>query len=471
MDRLLMGVTPTFRAFISQVNPHFDQTSPYIEKLIAVGQRIADDELKRVLLFIPPRHGKSETFSRLFSAYYLYRHPDRFVGINSYAADLAYTLSRSARDNYQRAGGALRQDAYAVSNWLTQSGGGMWAAGVGGPITGKGFHLGIIDDPLKNSEEAQSSTIREKQKDWYSSAFYTRQEPGAAIIVIQTRWHQDDLSGWLLAQEETEQPEGWHIVCFPAIAEPLPAFPASCTVEPDFRQPGEPLSPFRYALDRLEKIRKRIGEFFWAALYQQRPFTRTGGLFPRERFEIVDAAPAGLRPVRFWDLAATQAAPGKDPDYTAGALAGIKDGVYYVLDMRRLRGEPKAVEDLLKQTAALDGRPVRIHIEQEGGSSGKIAIDHYLRYILVGYTATGETTDGKSKTLRADPVSSAAAAGNVKLVKGAWNAAFLDEIELFPNGAHDDQVDALSGAFGKLTTSMGVLWEINGAEEPNSLGI
>jgi predicted phage terminase large subunit-like protein len=441
---------PTFREFIRVCNPLY-QFYPYIDRLIDVLERVATGEIKRLMIFMPPRHGKSEAISRLFSAYYLLRFPERFVGINSYAADLAYTLSRSARDNYQRAGGALRQDAYAVSNWLTQSGGGMWAAGVGGPITGRGFHLGIIDDPLKNSEEAQSQTIREKQKDWYSSAFYTRQEPGAAIIVIQTRWHQDDLSGWLLTQEETEQPEGWHIVCFPAIAEPLPAFPSSCTVELDWRQSGEALSPFRYALDRLEKIRRRIGEFFFAALYQQRPFTRTGGLFPRQRFEIVDQAPANLQLIRFWDLAATSEAPGKDPDYTAGALVGLRDGIYCILDMRRLRGEPAEVERLLRQTAALDGRQVPITIEQEGGSSGKIAIDHFLRYVLVGSPARGQTTDGKSKLLRADPVSSAAEAGNIKLVRGSWNGAFLDEAELFPAGAHDDQVDAISGAVNELT--------------------
>lgn len=451
IDRYLLQTPPTFPEFIRRANPLY-QFYRHIDNLHGFLQRVANGEIKRLMVFMPPRHSKSETVSRLFSAYYLLMHPNRFVGITSYTADLAYTLSRNARDYYQRGGGTLSQEAFAVSHWETGKGGGLWAAGVGGGIMGKGFHCGIIDDPIKDAEEAQSTTIRDKIKDWYSSTFYTRQEPAASIIVIQTRWHPDDLAGWLLSKESDEpEPEHWHIVDFPAIAEPLPTFPSACTIEADWRKEGEALCPERYPIEKLRKIENRIGPYFFAALYQQRPFTRAGGLFPRERFEIVGAAPAGMHRVRFWDLAATQATRGKDPDYTAGALVGIWDGVYYILDMLRLRGEPKAVEDLLKQTAALDGRSVRIHIEQEGGSSGKIAIDHYLRHILVGYTATGETTEGKSKTLRADPVSSAAAAGNVKLVKGVWNAAFLDEIELFPNGMHDDQVDALSGAVKMLT--------------------
>src|SRR5690606_35818692 len=131
------------------------------------------------MVFLPPRHSKSEMFSRLFSAYYLFRNPHHFVGINSYSAELAYTLSRAARENFLEAGGSISDEAAAVKHWETSERGGLWAAGVGGPITGKGYHLGIIDDPLKNSEDAASSTIREKQKEWYASTFYTRQEPNA----------------------------------------------------------------------------------------------------------------------------------------------------------------------------------------------------------------------------------------------------------------------------------------------------
>jgi predicted phage terminase large subunit-like protein len=434
----------TFRSFVHKANPLY-QFYPHLDRIQTFLQGVADGQIKRLMMFLPPRHGKSETASRLFSAYYLHKHPERWVGLTSYAADLAYTLSRNARDYYQRGGGTLSQEAFAVSQWETGKGGGLWAAGVGGGITGKGFNLGIIDDPLKDAEEAQSQTIREKIKDWYSSTFYTRQEPDASIIVIQTRWHEDDLAGWLLSKE-ADEPEHWHIVDFPAIAESLPTFPATCTIEADWRKEGEALCPERYSIDKLRKIENRIGAHFFGALYQQRPKARTGGMFQRQWFPIVDAIPADLRMVRYYDLAATVGG-----DWTAGAKGGMKDGVLYLADMRHMRGTPAQVEALIKQTAELDGRNVAVNIEQEPGSSGVNTIDHYQRHVLPGYTVRGIRSTG-SKTERAAPVSSAAEAGNVRLLRGAWINAFLDEIEIFPQGAHDDQVDAVSGVMAQSTT-------------------
>ena len=176
-----------FRSFVHRANPLF-RFYDHCELLADVLERVASGEIKRLLIQLPPRHSKSEMVSRLFSAYYLLKHPNHFVGVNSYSAELAYTLSRAARENFKEVGGNIKDDVQAVKHWETPEGGGMWAAGVGGSITGKGFHLGIIDDPLKNAEEANSEIIREKQKEWYSSTFYTRAEPDAAIIVIQTRW-------------------------------------------------------------------------------------------------------------------------------------------------------------------------------------------------------------------------------------------------------------------------------------------
>ncbi len=174
-----------------------------------------------------------------------------------------------------------------------------------------------------------------------------------------------------------------------------------------------------------------------------------GNKFKREWFEIIDAPPADARRVRYWDLAATEPKPGKDPDWTAGALMAEKDGVYYLVDMKRTRTTPRGVEALIKQTAELDGRRVMIGMEQEPGSSGVNTIDHYRRRILAGFTFYGNKTTG-SKEMRSNPVSSQAEAGNVKLVRGIWINDFLDEAESFPGGAHDDQVDAMSGAFEML---------------------
>lgn len=174
-----------------------------------------------------------------------------------------------------------------------------------------------------------------------------------------------------------------------------------------------------------------------------------GSMFQREWFEVVEEAPSRCSLVRYWDLAATQQRPGADPDFTAGAKVGLYDGVWYIADMRRLRERPGTVEAIVKQTATLDGRPVEICMEQEPGASGVNTIDHYARKVLVGYTFHGMRATG-SKAERARPFSAAAQAGNVKLVRGPWIGAFLDEVESFPDGAHDDQIDSVSGAFNKL---------------------
>src|SRR6185437_13694072 len=282
----------SFREFVDLVNPRY-RWYRHCVILAEVLQRVADGEIKRLMVFEPPRHGKSELVTRLFAAYWAYRFPHQWVGINSYGAELAYTLSRAAQEYYLRAGGAIKASASAVKHWETPEGGGMWAAGVGGPITGKGWHLGIIDDPTKNAEEARSATIRASQREWYTSTFYTREEPNIETeepdgveVVIQTRWHEDDLAGWLLSQEDPdEEPERWHIVSFPAIAEAKPQrFPATCTVEPDFRQPGEALCPERRPIHKLVKIAKRIGSYFWNALYQQSPQPSEGTKFKRAWF-------------------------------------------------------------------------------------------------------------------------------------------------------------------------------------------
>ena len=174
-----------------------------------------------------------------------------------------------------------------------------------------------------------------------------------------------------------------------------------------------------------------------------------GSKFRREWFGIVDDAPALGKRVRFWDMAATTPALGKDPDYTVGAKATQSKGIFYLEDIRRMRGSPAQVESLVLQTAQLDGKNTSIYIEQEPGSEGILLIDHYNRNVLRGFACRANKATG-SKELRANPVSSAAEAGNVKLVNGKWINDFLDEAEAFPLGEHDDQIDAVSGAFSIL---------------------
>lgn len=438
-----------FQAFVRIANPRF-KWYPHCVKIAQVLVRVANGELARVMIFAPPRHGKSEILSRLFSAYYLSLFPDRWVGINSYAADLAFTLSRSARENYLTNGGQVKDDAAAVKHWETTEGGGLWAAGVGGPITGKGFHLGIIDDPIKNAEEAASETVNQGHQAWYSSTFYTREEPQAAIVVMMTRWNELDLCGWLLSQEvEGEEPERWHVVSFEAVKENEPIqVPATCTLEPDERQPGEPLCPERYSLEKLKKIAKRIGVYFWNALYRQRPTPKEGLMFKLSQLPLVKAAPVEARRVRYWDLGGSDSTKA---DYSVGCLMSKTDeGLFYIEDIERGQWSPKERNEKIKATADADREKfgsITIWVEKVPGLAVEV-IDNIVR-LLAGHSIHTEMAKN-DKTTRADPLASQCEAGNVKVVEGDWSTAFRNELTSFPHGSHDDQVDAASGAFNKL---------------------
>jgi len=215
-----------------------------------------------LILLCPPRHGKSLLAAQMFPAWYLGRHPDRFAISASYGQELADDFGRKVRnlvsDPLHRAifpGCRLSDDSSSMRRFNTTAGGSYYAVGRGGPITGRGAHLLIIDDPIKDREEAQSEAIRHGLHEWYSSVAYTRLQPGAAIVLIQTRWHQDDLAGWLL-REHVE--EGWEVVSFPAIAER----------DEGFRREGEPLwpksatvapRPVRWEMDRVLTITSVLG--------------------------------------------------------------------------------------------------------------------------------------------------------------------------------------------------------------------
>jgi predicted phage terminase large subunit-like protein len=442
------AVSPTFREFIAAVHPRF-QFYPHLDRLIAALQRVADGELDRLMVFMPPRHGKSETISRLFPAYYLLRHPARWVALASYGADLAYTLSRAARDLYGLGGGLMRGDASAVKLWMTEGGGGMWATGVGGPATGKGAHLAIVDDPIKDAEQAQSEATREKQRDWWRSTWSTRFEPNAAAIVVATRWHEDDLSGWLLAHEH-EEPEGWHLVDMPAIAGERhePTYPASVTVAADPRAPGEALCPPRYPVEKLRSIARRLGPYWYASLYDQSPRPRTGGMFAAGKAIFVDVAPAVAQRVRGWDVGASA----NTGDYTVGVLLWrTADGQYGVEEVVRGQWASDERDRIIRETAERDrARGVRVthSLPQDPGAAGKAQAAHFVT-LLDGF-AVETTPESGDKATRADPLSSQWNAGNVSIVRAPWNTAYLDEVLAFPQGKRDDQIDATSRAYAVL---------------------
>lgn len=403
------------------------------------------------MIFMPPRHGKSMTISETAPSWFIGKQPNRRVIAASYGDSLAKKFGNANKKKITAYGGeffdvGIDPNVSMKTNWgIDNYRGGMISAGIGGAITGEGADLLLIDDPIKNRAEAESETYRNNVWEEWQNTLLTRLHPGGRVIIILTRWHEKDLAGKLLEQDGRVEDGGlWDVLDLPAEAE-----------ENDLlgRAVGEPLWPEHgYGHEWIEATKKAVGSYTWASLFQQHPRPRDAvRMLKREWFKIVPDYPRDARGVRFWDLAATEQKDGKDPDYTAGAYVVEKDGIYWIVDMRRTRTTPKGVEDLIKQTGEMDGKRTHIFMEQEPGSSGVNTIDHYRRYILKGYTFQGVPATG-SKELRAFPLSAAAEAGNVYLVRGAWNKDFLDEADVFATQAaeHDDQVDAVSGAFEAL---------------------
>lgn len=443
-----------------QVNWHHGVMCSYLDRFIA-------GDIKRLMVFMPPRHGKSELVSRRLPAYIMGRNPNAQIIACSYSADLAQRMNRDTQriiddPAYQRLfpatqlfGANIR--TVAKGTYLRNSDifeivghrGAYRSSGVGGGITGMGFDYGIIDDPIKNRAEAESKTYRDNLWEWYTSTFYTRAEKDAAVLVTCTRWHQDDLAGRLLEHAQAEDGEKWEIVDFPAIKE-------TDDNPTDMREIGDPLWPDKYSRDRMAKIKTVLGPYSWAALYQQKPTPAEGGMFKRAPVEIVDALPTGGQWVRWWDRAASS----KTGDYSAGVLMMALDGTYYVADVQRGQWATDERDAVIRQTAALDAQRTSGKCatwgEQEPGSSGLDVARAFVK-LLAGYSVSTEPSTG-SKEVRAMPLAAQWNAGNVKLLRGAWNVSYLDEMTAFPFGTNDDQVDGSSGAFSKLANAPWVMF-------------
>ena len=270
-------------------------------------------------------------------------------------------------------------------------------------------------------------------------------------MIMMTRWNELDLCGWLLSQEQEEEPERWHIVMFEAIKEEEPPeIPATCTLERDDREVGEALCSERYPIEKLRKIAKRIGTYFWNALYRQRPTAREGNMFKLHQLPIVPAAPVEAKRIRYWDLGGSDSTKA---DYSVGCLMSRTDeGLFYIEDIERGQWSPKERNEKIKATADADKKnfgKITVWIEKVPGLAVEV-IDNIVR-LLAGHSVRTEMAKN-SKETRADPLASQCEANNVKVVKGDWNAPFRNELTAFPHGAHDDQVDAASGAFSKLAS-------------------
>lgn len=396
----------------------------------------------RLMILMPPGSAKSTYASILFPPWWFTQHPSSSVIAVSHTLALAETFSRRVRnlilDREGQLGYALLPDERSATSWRTTAGGEYMAVGVKGGITGRRADLIIIDDPIKSQWEADSTSHREQLWDWYKSDLTTRLKPGGRIILVMTRWHENDLGGQLLSVAEPE----WRIVRLPAIAEEN---------DPLGRRVGDPLWPEWEDHAALERKRKTIGERAWLALFQQSPRPATGGVFKVGAMPILDVPPdeSDARVVRAWDLAATVATGTNDPDWTVGAkMHRDKNNRFTVVDVVRMRGTPRQIEDTIVATAQLDGPSVAIGLPEDPGQAGKAQIS-YLAGRLAGLRLYTSRETG-AKLTRAMPLASQVEAGNVSIVRASWNHAFLDELRDFPVGRKDDQVDATVRAFGTL---------------------
>jgi predicted phage terminase large subunit-like protein len=407
--------------------------------------RVFRGECKRLIINIPPRYSKTEIAVVNFMAWALGQVPDAEFIHTSYSGKLATGNAWQTRELVQSDAyweifpeTQLRQDSAAKDEWRTTKGGCVYAVGDGGTITGYGAGKHrpgfggaiIIDDPHK-ADEARSDTIRNGVIEWFQNTLESRKNgPDTPIIVIMQRLHERDLAGWLLGGGNGET---WEHICLPAI-----------------REDGTALWPEKHDLPTLQRM-KTAAPYTFAGQYMQTPSPGEGNIFKPDNVAVIDALPVDeqIEWVRGWDLAASVPKPGSDPDWTVGGKLGRgKSGRYYIADISRLQGAPDEVERALKNAASRDGTMARISIPQDPGQAGKSQVLSFTR-LLEGHRVKSSPETG-DKVTRAEPLAAQVNVGNVSMLRAPWNDALVAEMRMFPNGAHDDQVDALSRAFNEF---------------------
>ena len=405
-----------------------------------------------------PTH--NTTYSGMFlPAWFLGMFPALRAIFVSYGDDYSVKYGRAVRtiiDKFGRElfGVGVDKSAQSASDWqMSGTFGGMLSTGVGGVLTGYGGNLIVIDDIIKNTQEAKSEATKKGHVEWYQETLRSRLEPGGTMLLTATRWAEDDLTGWLLERQAQAGYTGdrWEVLAFPALAEPGEFEQYDdITAWRDMlgRKVGESLNPERFPAHVYEQIRATIEAMSWSCVYQQSPSPPVGGMFPRNAWMHYNGAtlPQISRRVRVWDLAASA----ESGDWTVGVLLGIAStGDVYVLERERFQRASHEVEDAVKAAATRDGFGVTIIIEQEKAGAGKTVVEHYQR-LLPGFTVKPGKVDG-SKEERATPYSAMQQRRRVWLPEGAewleeWKKEHRAMIGDGRRGRHDDQIDA--AAFG-----------------------
>lgn len=406
----------------------------------------------RLMVFVPPQHGKSEIVSRKFPAWALGYNPKIKIVGTSYAVSLAHGFSRAIQrtidsTEYREVFPATFLNSQSVANdakrgylrnidiFETVGHGGFYkAVGIGGGLTGTPVDLGIIDDPVKDALEAASPTYRERVWSWYTDVFLTRLHNNSKIVFIMTRWHEDDLAGRLLDRE----PDKWTVVCIPAIREDMEQ-------KEDPRRIGEALWEERHSLERLKEAEQQSPRTF-AALYQQHPTVDGGNIIKREWFHHIKVAEFkrihdGEPIVFFLDTAYTD----KTNNDPSGIIATCKiGGDLYITHAHKVMMKFPDLIRFIPQYAQEHGYNRRSSIRIEPKANGISVIDQLKATSGLNVVSTPSPKDSKETRLYA--ASPTVECGRVILVEGAWNEAFEDEICGFPAKPHDEYVDILGYA-------------------------
>lgn len=387
---------------------------------------------------MPPRHGKSELISLRFPCWYLAKHPEDYIVQAGYAESIALTHSRQARDIFissemmrlfpdihhrpERAGQeAIAPERQSAHEWGTKQGGSYYAVGIGGGLTGRGFNIGIIDDPVKDEEEAASQVIRDKVWEWYQKVFRTRAEPDAAIIVVMTRWHPEDLVGRLLKQfQKDPTSDRWEVLHFPAIKD------------------NQALWPERYPIEVLRGIWSSIGSRAFESLYQGNPTIAEGQIIKREWWRYFRETPQFDRVIQSWDTAFKEKTQN---DFSVCSVWGETQKGYYLLDIWRDRVE---FPELKRVAVTLHDRDRPNVVIVEDKASGQSLIQEIQRNTKIPVLPFKVDSN---KIARANSVTPLIEAGRVFLPENApWLFDYIEELSAFPNAEHDDQVDSTTQA-------------------------
>ena len=403
------------------------------EIVVPALEAVERGEVKRLALALPPGHAKSSVGTLSFPSWYLGRHPDCQVISVSHTAELATDFGRKVlglvgSDLFRALFPAfqLAGDTGSASRFTTKRGGAYFAVGLGGAITGRRAHLVVIDDPFKDRADAMSPAVRKGVKEAYSSTIYPRLMPEGAIVLISTRWHEDDLIGWLTREHAQD---GWRTITLPAIAE-----------EPKgWRVPGDPLWPQMFPLESLKRIRSAIGEAAWVSLYQQRPAAAEGAVFRRDWWGTYTELPQAFNRVVM--SADTAFKAGTEADYSVVTVWGETNTGYYLISVWRGRAE---FPELKRQVVSIATIWAPSAVLVEDRASGQSLVQELRRETSLPVLPIGVDRD---KITRAQAVTPLVEAGKVFLPASApWLPDFLDELSSFPAAPHDDQVDSTTMA-------------------------